>query len=72
MNDTIEHIQKLYEVIKDIPLIERVELLPYHTLGNNKYEKINEPYPLEGVLALEQESLDQLQAYLDGLMSKKT
>ncbi len=71
MNDTIEHIQKLYEVIKDIPLIEKVELLPYHTLGNNKYEKINEPYPLEGVLALEQEVLDKLQTYLDGLFKNQ-
>lgn len=29
--------------------IERVEVLPYHTLGTFKYERLGLPYPLEGV-----------------------
>ncbi len=29
--------------------IERVEVLPYHTLGKFKYEKLGIPYPLTGV-----------------------
>ena len=65
INDSIEHIEKLYELIKDIPRVERVELLPYHTLGNTKYEKMNEPYPLEGVKALEKDVVQKLQSHLD-------
>jgi pyruvate formate lyase activating enzyme len=68
-NDTKEHIRKLYDVIKDIPRVEKVELLPYHTLGNTKYEKIGEVYPLKGVAALETDKLNDLQAYLDSLMN---
>ncbi len=68
-NDTKEHIRKLYDVIKDIPLVEKVELLPYHTLGNTKYEKMSEVFPLKGVVALEAEKHKELQAYLDDLIN---
>ena len=37
--------------------MERVELLPYHTLGVHKYEALGIPYPLEGVSAMEKEVL---------------
>lgn len=72
INDTKEHIKKLYDVVKDIPFVEKVELLPYHTLGNTKYEKINEAIPLEGVLALETDVLQHLQSYMDELMRTDT
>ena len=29
--------------------VEKLEVLPYHTLGENKYEKMNMEYPLKGV-----------------------
>ena len=29
--------------------MEKVEILPYHTLGKSKYEKLGIPYSLEGV-----------------------
>ncbi len=40
-----------------VGIIERIELLPYHTLGTYKYEKMSIPYPLEGVPALSQEEM---------------
>lgn len=41
---------------KDI--IEKVELLPYHTMGIIKWEKLNKEYPLKNVNPLTKEELD--------------
>ena len=38
-------------------IIEQVDLLPYHTLGNFKYQKMGLPYSLEGVKDLSQEEI---------------
>ena len=47
MTDSPEHIEKLQEIIKGIKNVEKVELLPYHTLGVQKYEKLGMPYRLK-------------------------
>lgn len=49
INDTEEYILGLKEYLKNIKNIERVELLPYHTMGVSKYHKLGIPYKLEGV-----------------------
>lgn len=46
INDTKEYIYKLKEFIKRLKNIEKVELLPYHTMAIKKYEKMNIPYKL--------------------------
>ncbi|WP_432492992.1 pyruvate formate-lyase-activating protein [Kineococcus auxinigenes] len=33
------------------PVVERVEVLPYHSMGRSKYERMGLPYPLEGTPA---------------------
>ena len=37
--------------------IEQVDLLPYHTLGNNKYKRFAMPNPMDGVPALKKNDL---------------
>lgn len=69
ITDGEEHIKALKEFIKGIPNVEKVELLPYHLLGVNKYESLKIPYPLEGVPAMDKEVL---QVYKDIIDSKKT
>ena len=39
MTDSEEYIKELGEFIKTLENVEKVELLPYHLLGVNKYEK---------------------------------
>ena len=64
INDTKEYILKLKEYIKTFNNVERVELLPYHTLGVSKYEKLGIPYKLASVEALSKEKLEELKEIL--------
>ncbi len=64
-NDTEENILKLKEYIKQFPNVEKVELLPYHLLGVEKYKKLGISYPLEGVPAMDQEKIKKLTELLE-------
>jgi pyruvate formate lyase activating enzyme len=56
ITDGKEHMERLEEIIKVIKNVEKVELLPYHTLGVQKYEKLGIPYRL-----IELEPMDKKQ-----------
>ena len=45
VNDTIDYLLKLKEYISKIPNIEKIEFLPYHRLGIEKYEQLGLTYP---------------------------
>lgn len=48
-SDFEKDIRQLGETLGRYQMIQRVEILPYHTLGVHKYEAMNEEYPLKGV-----------------------
>ena len=64
ITDSVEHIEKLSKELKDIKNIEKIELLPYHTLGIQKYEKLNIPYKLNSVKPMNKENTKELEALL--------
>ena len=55
--DSQEHLEGLERYISSMRGIDRVELLPYHTLGEYKYKEMGIKYPLEGVPAMREEEL---------------
>lgn len=44
--DDDEALKRTRAFIDTLKTVEKVQVLPYHTLGKNKYEKLGIPYPL--------------------------
>ena len=64
-NDTKEDILKLKDYIKNIKNVERVELLPYHSMAKDKYKNLGIKYRLENVLDMDKEKCKQLEKLLN-------
>ena len=48
-SDNDDYLRRTKEFIDSLPSVEKVEVLPYHTLGVPKYKELGIPYRLEGV-----------------------
>lgn len=59
-----DHLHRLGRHFADYKQIERVELLPYHTLGVHKYEAMGLDYKLKGIKENTPEQLDHAAAIL--------
>lgn len=60
VNDNFSYIQGLAKFLKKIKNIERVEFLPYHKMGDEKYQKLGLINPYLEKEAMNQEKCDQL------------
>ena len=49
VTDDENDLRKMSDFIASLKTVSRVEILPYHTLGVSKWQKLGIPYPLEGV-----------------------
>ncbi len=49
ITDNDEYLTRLAAFLHTLHNVERVDVLPYHTLGTFKYEKLGIDYPLKGV-----------------------
>ncbi len=64
VTDSEEDLTKTYEFIKTLDTVEKVEVLPYHTLGLFKWAKLNLPYPLDGVRSPSKEEVEKAEKIL--------
>lgn len=60
ITDSRENIQKVKEFVDNLKNIEKVELLPYHVLGVNKYETMGIKYKLEGIKPMDKDLLNEM------------
>lgn len=65
LTDDEEGLKELNTFIKSLNGVERVEILPYHTLGQVKWDELEIPYPLEGVRIPTEEEIKKAEELLD-------
>ncbi len=64
ITDVPEELIKLGEFIGGLKNLRALDVLPYHTMGVNKYKELGIPYPLEGVKALPLEKAIEAKRYI--------
>ena len=64
INDTKEYVKELISFIKPIKNVEKIEFLPYHTLGVHKYEDLNITYKLKDVPDMDKDKCKKLEEML--------
>ncbi len=65
ITDSKEYMLSLKEYLKKIDNVERIDLLPYHTMAIDKYKTLGIKYPLEGVPPMDQDRLKDLYKILE-------
>lgn len=60
VNDTKENIIELKKILETFKNIKKIELLPYHNMAIDKYEKLGIPYSLKDTKSLTIEKLEEL------------
>lgn len=70
--DNPEDLKNLGRFIGTLKNLHALDVLPYHTLGVEKYKKLNISYPLEGVSPLSQNDAIKAKAFImEGLKEVK-
>ena len=64
ISDDPAELQRCREFIDSLKTVERVEILPYHTLATAKWEQLGIPYPLDGVPTPTAEQVKQAERIL--------
>lgn len=64
LTDDEDDLKKIHSFISELKTVERVEVLPYHTLGVMKWESMGMNYPLDGVPTPTKEQIDTAEKIL--------
>ncbi len=64
LTDTPEELGLLAGIITALPNQPTVELLPYHTMGCEKWEQLNRPYALTGIPSATDQETERATGYL--------
>lgn len=68
-NDTDQDMRALAKLVKGISCVEKVELLPYHTMARDKWAKLGMEYPLGDVPGPSVKQVKYLQEVVDSVLA---
>lgn len=67
LSDEDDALEKLHEFIKGLGNVEKVEVLPYHTLGEYKWKELGYDYPLKGIMPPTKERIEHAKQILHAM-----
>jgi pyruvate formate lyase activating enzyme len=65
VNDDTINLAATAEFVRGLPGVDQIDLLPYHRLGEPKYQRLGRSYPLPGSPAFGPDRLDWAKAFLE-------
>ena len=68
LTDNDAYLHELAAFLKTLHNIERIDILPYHTLGTYKYEELHIDYPLKGIEPPTQERIDNANRIMESVL----
>ena len=63
--DAEDDLLKLKDFLSTLKTVEKVQILPYHSMGKYKWKKLGLEYPLEGVRDANQDDVDRAKRILE-------
>lgn len=66
-NDTVEEISDIARFADKLPGVEKIHLLPYHRLGQDKYQGLGRQYPMGDILPPENEHMEMLKKAVENV-----
>lgn len=66
ITDNDEYLKRTREFIETLSNVEKIEVLPYHSMGQHKFETLGIPYKLDGVKSPTKDRVDNAMNILNG------
>ena len=64
ITDKEDHLRQLGKLLATLPNLKALDVLPYHTMGVNKYKELGIPYPLDGLDPLDKQDAAKARAII--------
>ena len=65
LTDAVDNVEAVVDIVSKWPNVQRVEVLPFHQMGEDKWDRLSIPYPLHGVHPPENDLLNRVRGQFE-------
>jgi pyruvate formate lyase activating enzyme len=65
LTDAVENVEAVVDIVAAWPNVERVEVLPFHQMGEDKWDRLGITYPLHGVHPPDDDLLERVRGQFE-------
>ncbi|TFC52173.1 pyruvate formate lyase-activating protein [Cryobacterium sp. TMT1-21] len=65
LTDAVDNVDAVAEIVSRWPNVERVEVLPFHQMGEDKWDRLKIPYPLHGAHPPDEDLLERVRGQFE-------